>query len=440
MKKSVFALILALTVLLCLGLTACGGGSGGSGESEGIPAAPLKKINLKDYAMYRVDFDAEKLSLWDWELDYNFLQQSLAGNIANITCIKSVEDGKNKYEFKEQGASADSETIYAVAAKDMTFETAVRWMLQRTTTIELQEDHVRYYENEAGITLKWNDPSIERLERILGMEDISVDSFTEIRPYPEGFSVDKDKIYLRVDPFADYDMFFTKHTSGEAGLHRATLYVYDRFERKTQKINVMLPENVGSNLKNGDKVHVSISENILKSAEERYKLEFTRTEADLEVYGLNDYGQEGAKDAPQVTINLKEYVRICPRLGDPLNIKDGFVEIHVDWDRVLRDAKFGLRTNVPVENYGGYTYAEYYAEKIICSVDLICSSHKETVTGMNNLYMGGEIWHLNLGDTLSFTWEKRNKDLAKLEPVLNVDFVCEDFTYTIEEWEDIYEG
>ena len=131
---------------------------------------------------------------------------------------------------------------------------------------------------------------------------------------------------------------------------------------------------------------------------------------------------------------------ICPRLGDPLNIKDGFVEIRVDWDKVLRDAKFALRTNVPVSNYGGYTYAEYYAKEIIYSANLICSTHKETITGTNNLYTGGEIWHLNIGDTLSFTWEERSEALAKLESVLNVKFVYEDFTYTIVEWEDIYEG
>ena len=235
----------------------------------------------------------------------------------------------------------------------------------------------------------------------------------------------------KIDPF-DNILFSMSGPSGQAywASHIYTIFRLPDGSVKTITVLVDVPENDGS-LKNGDKLHCHLQENVdCEMLKKNYGIELTRTEADIELFGLNEYGQPGASAGEHKTINLNEYVKIT-QLGQNGN---GSIRVEINYDLLLRENSECFRTDVAPEYLidelrPSWCTAEYIfknknpfliGEKGVAAIN---PTNGMPFVEIRGAYSNGEVVNL--------TWQINNEHLTQLTKVMNADFVYEDFDCTI---------
>ena len=245
------------------------------------------------------------------------------------------------------------------------------------------------------------------------------------------------KEIVEIDPFENV-LLCTYGINGEGYVNQAIVSIPDvNGDMRTEYVYVDAGENNGS-LSNGDMVHVYIPipariENLDELNEMLAKdngVTFTRVEADVEVCGLNEYGQTNASDGERETINLNNYIKY---IGPDGFNASGNVQIQVDYERVLVDYKKCLSENVSPDDLLGFNVSRVAAEYIFekeTPYYLISNSHQLWEEAVGREYV--DFHDLSNGDVIELSWQCNQEGLEKLEKVMNAEFVYSDFSYTVE--------
>ena len=402
-------------------------------EETGVEGYGIVKASI-DYEKIMEDYAEKFENIVVWE--YEDQEQS---DHSSCTCeqCKTIGDclncdncwGKDcgcligySYVYKPHDAdpsySGSGENLCTI--HDYTLEHATRRMLEYQLPGFIQADGIvgLFSENAKNgdkIQFKWDErgASVEDLEKIL---DVKV----EYKDF--SYEVHKLKEVAKVDPFEDVVLALWGKNGSASTFTYAHAYVEveDKFIQEIV-LGVDEPNNNGC-LKNGDVLHARLPKNIdEEKLLKEYGIVFSRTEADIEIHGLNAYGQAGASNGKKATVNLNDYVNISYFYSD--YEKKNYVESTLDYEKLIRDYKTSMSENVAEEDLFGYDRAQSAAKRVFEAKDpflIICTSHDYEDNPQ-------------VGEVIEFSWEMNEEAIAALKKLMNVEFTHSDFKYTIED-------
>lgn len=333
------------------------------------------------------------------------------GCLLSYSYVYKPHDADPSYD----GSGENLCTTYAYTLEESHSHMLKGYLPRFVTEYSLQGRILENAKNGDKIQLRWEErgESVEDLEKILGVK-------VEYKDF--SYEVSKLKKVEKVDPFENVDL----NMWGKNGTGSTSNYAYayvnmgnDVFQKFI--LSVETPDNNGT-LKNGDVLHMKLSTDL---DEEKLKIEngivFSRTEANIEIYGLNAYGQAGASNGKKATININEYVRIRYFYSD--FEEKNYIETDFDYDRLIRDYKTSLSENVADEDLFGYDRSKSAAEHIFERKDpftIMCTSHDYEDNPQ-------------IGEVVEFSWEVNEEAIAALKKLMNVEFTYSDFSYTVED-------
>lgn len=260
---------------------------------------------------------------------------------------------------------------------------------------------------------------ISRVEALLGMK---VD-------YSDAEYVVMDLTELKeIDPLAAVHLTYANYTNGQAKvvLKGTAEAVTDDEENLVVDVVVEEPEKQGS-LSNGDKLLVKITSDFDEDSFARKQgMKLARKEVEVEVYGLNAYGQPGAFNGEKGIVHLKNYV-VFRSVGYE---KAASIYMNINCQKLIRDYRTSLSQNVAQEEMLGEKSVISAIENLLFNYTLYSydvTSHK-CCEGRNQM----EYYDLNNGDTVNIAWKDVDANvLAHLQKLMNIEFVVEDFQFTI---------
>lgn len=233
----------------------------------------------------------------------------------------------------------------------------------------------------------------------------------------------------KIDPFERMELWLCGK-NGEARFilgadYAGKAYIDTPEGREMINLVAVDPENVGS-LRNGDILHLRVDDADLWEFGGR----FSRTEADVEIRGLNAYGDPTASTGKKTVINLNNYVVFHSWGLEGYSIASQ-AQVKIDDRDLLLDCQESLSENVAEEDLLGFDMSRKTADHIFDRYppfEILSTSHssysKSTYTDIYGDFKNGEVVHL--------TWKPNEENIRMLQKVLNVEFVYEDFTCTIE--------
>lgn len=226
----------------------------------------------------------------------------------------------------------------------------------------------------------------------------------------------------KIDPFEHIE-FYLIGSNGEATVSemaRSVMAWNGGYEFATMRVE--LPENNGS-LKNGDLVHVTFAYGYNEEALEAANVRFTRTEADVPIWGLN--GDPNYKPGKTSVVDLKDYVSIVQVHYDDL-------QVTVDYQKMLLDHWKDLRMDVATEDLFGRQNSLQAASFVLegfTPFDIISEEHESRPHGSYS-----DIFGVGNGETVKLVWVPVEDDLAWLQRLLNVEFRNTEVFYTVDPW------
>lgn len=343
---------------------------------------------------------------------------------------ESVSTSNNQTGFVlEDGEFSTRRYIYNDAsnleeASEMMFEDYLPRLIFQS------DDKNNTLSNGDEINFSWDvdQEDIDTLQKIFKIEI----KFDEVSYKVKGLTE-----LLKVDPFENVEILF-KGKNG-AGSISDTAYAYISWDNGSmlRTIKAIIPKNNGS-LSNGDKIHVEFTDFDPTELAKLHGICFSRTEADIELRGLNAYGQVGAKGGKKVTINLNDYLSLSSLDGiETVAIP----QAQIDYKRMIIENLESLSENVAEDDLLGYESSKIAALEIMQSESpykLTSSSHKLYPVGSNYYDIFDEQGIKN-GDVIKLSWQIDKEKLAKLQKVMNVEFKCEDWSITVEGLQEIRE-
>ena len=234
----------------------------------------------------------------------------------------------------------------------------------------------------------------------------------------------------KVDPFVNVDFNLTGENGKASCRENAYSYIYLDNETITAKLTADAGEKNGS-LSNGDMVHMQW-DSIDYTAEvlaTKYGIELSRTEADLQIYGLNETNNPNADKGKKATINLNDYV-VYKFSNNYENGVDTTLSVSLDYRRIIFDYRESLN-----KYSGGYasTTIDSAVHAYMCNLDpftiVYASSTSEKGSGHPKIESAEGFKN---GQELKFTWKVNEEYISRLKELINADFTYSDFTYKVE--------
>lgn len=233
-----------------------------------------------------------------------------------------------------------------------------------------------------------------------------------------------------VDPFVNVEFGLKGENSKASCTSTPTAYIYLDNQTITAKITMDTLGKDGS-LSNGDTVHVkwNESEYSAESLAAQYGIKLSRTEADLQIYGLNETNNPNAEKGKKATINLNDYV-VYGFSNTYENGADSVIKARVDYRKIVFDYRESLNkysdgyTSTTID-FAAYAYMhnlEPFAVAFASSEGNVSEggTQIESAEGFKN------------GQELKLIWKVNEEYISKLKELINADFTYSDFTYKIE--------
>lgn len=287
--------------------------------------------------------------------------------------------------------------------------------------------------NNDILKIEFSNIDLEKLGKILGLEIIASDFSYKVKDLAAP---------MEIDPFAYYMVNDFKTLNGNE-FHSIDLY----FELPDSEwTNIRVPSKgitvdcygKEKDISNGDKIKVSFDDKEgIKKLEEEFGVKLTRTEAEIEVWGKNEYGESSASVPKKSTIDLAEYVTF--KVEGEYN---GYAYIHpsLNVEKLLLENKDSLSTNVEPE-FG-----------------LVDSSFHTMKSRLSGLWFDAVNTRTGKLSTSDFTNDQglKNGDVVKIQPgefdswlqnanaqglfkLFNVELTCSPIEYTVEGLKDVVE-
>jgi hypothetical protein len=270
---------------------------------------------------------------------------------------------------------------------------------------------------------------VESLDSIQQLEEL----FNIKIKYSEfAYPITELKELKEVDPFADVE-FYPIGQYGAASLKHnlASLYVETENGTKTINASIEMPQNNGS-LKNGDLIHVYYNAADYEYLSYEYGIKLTRTEADVPLSGVN--GDPSYVKGEPLVIDLADYVSFHE---SGMN-GSGQLYVEIDYATLILDCRHYKNQNVSDEYMRGHLFVldavrEYFLHRGLDVYRIVSSSHQHNAArDWENKYE-----KLSNGETICFTWEAVDEGLKTFQMLLNVEFQNSDFSYTMQNLEEI---
>ena len=417
--KKCLSILFVLCITLCFMLTGC---------------ASSSTLNLNDYLVVKIKGVDGYGEIEEYTLDYSAIAKKFGNRGEDYFVLGSAQDGTNKEENEgdtgfvfQDGEVSTRRYIYNDATN---LEEAAAMMFESCLPRLIFEDTDKALSNGDEVEFSWefDEEDLDALQKIFNVK-IKFDDVT--------YKVKELTGLLKVDPFENVEFLFNGKNGTGTISNTAYAYISWDGDSMIKTIEAVLPENNGS-LSNGDKVHVKITNFDETELAESHGICFTRTEADIALRGLNAYGQKGAKDGEKATINLKDFVSISALDGIETLVRP---QVQIDYKRMLIQNLNSLSENVAEEDLLGYESSKLAALKILDRVPpykLTSSSHKLSSVGSNYFDVYKEHGIKN-GDVIKISFQIDEEKLAELQKVMNVEFKCEECSFTVEGLQEIKE-
>ena len=412
MVRKIMAAIMLIGIL-CTMFTGCGkNGENAENSQAGKKPVNTNVLNFNDYVRFDIEGTNGYGVLDDVYIDYTQILADYADKLAAL-----------EYEILEESEEFGLTVLFSsdayeegVTSRGYILEDAYRDLIRDLAPTMDDMTYYELYDNEylkngMKIEIKWIEENyikeaVEKLEKLLDIK-VSYKNFT--------YKIDNLPEVVEVDPFALIELrTYGRH--GEASTeNRARVYIEVQNWLEEAWVTVEIPDNNGS-LCNGDILHVYIEEYDPEAVSRNYGIVFSRTEADIEIRGLNGDSDYIAKE-PKI-VDLSDYADVDEYGFDGY----GRAGIEVDYERFILDNRNYFHENVSEEDSFGW--------------DNIISLTKELLTvkagyrPYNATYdkVSGT---LKNGDVITFTWEEDTENLAMLQKLMNVKFENTSITYTM---------
>ena len=235
----------------------------------------------------------------------------------------------------------------------------------------------------------------------------------------------------KIDPFQYPNLDLTGASGSAKALSKAHLYVYVDGKEYHYLVDVDAGDKSGS-LKNGDTVHLKLFDSQIESFKEDTGKEFSRTEADITVFGLNAFGDPNASSGQHNVVNLNDYIRATFGLGDSRTGEDdASAQFVLEYEQILRKNIYSIREDANPDDYQGTLSALAAARELFEEEDLVqivCADHEYDASGtFTDVYA-----KVPAGESLTVSIQVNEAALAELQKVMNLEFTYSDFTATRE--------
>lgn len=427
-KLSVLFIVAVIAATMCIALTGCGSADSNSGKSQKVNP---NKINLNDYLVVEEAGMNGYGYIDDIYIDSEKLIEDYSERFNNLSYVVEEVDGWGImhlfFAYGEDGGEilAQCQTAnFEEALRMLVRDESPRWHISDD---DEQQNEEHTLKNGDKIELFVGNTSSKYLDEILGLKIECSDFKYKMNTLQE---------IKEVDPFEKVELSLYGKNGEGAVNDSAKAYIPTIKGTMATRVKVDMPENNGS-LSNGDKVHVYLDGEVdADTLIQDYGVIFTRTEADIEIHGLNAYGQPGASNGEKATVNLNDYVK-CSNWGNYET--DGALQVQIQYEEILIDNLRSVSENVAPEDMLNASMVKSAIKRLFegnAPFEIISTSHGYNAHGsFTDVYGEG----FSNGDVVELSWQVNEEALQKLRKLFNVEFVFEDFSHTIEGLKPIIE-
>lgn len=419
MKKKLLVIIMVVGVLFSTLMAGCGGESGTASKTSS------KVLNLNDYVVVEFEGVDGTACIDDIFIDCDKIMEDYADVFNNLKTTKGKDPfGTDATFFYAYDAKEESaEPVHYVSftddekAKYILIETLVPKV--RLVDQSIYEDGISNLKNGDKLEITWNERigNVGDLEDITGLK-IVYDKFDYIIDDLAGVEA--------VDPFEN--IWFNMSGKSGSAYSLGNGYVSIKTSQGYQDFGIKVeePHNNGS-LSNGDVVHVKLANYREDYWAEEYGVVCTRTEADVEIYGLNAYGDPNASNGEKTTINLNDYLIITYNGEYETATR---LEVEIDYEAIFRDNLRSISENIPDDIMMGHTQPHFFVQDVFkwfTPYEVICVSNDYDVKGTYTDISG----KFRNGDIVKLSWQVNSEGLELIAKAMNVEFVFSDVDYII---------
>lgn len=375
------------------------------------PINDILSINVNDYMSFEVrgcNGKGEPRCIFDSERFFNDYKERLLNlNVYVETESTSIK----KYRFCPWGVVGDT-YLWSVEADSL--ESAIEFVYSRFTDGVVFSKEMLANGDKVEVSFSAN--YIYGLEAVLG---------AELEGLETEFVVSGLKELTEVDPFKSINIPYINYENGKGEVASTGFAYIEGYKYTFIDFDIQEPRNQGM-LSNGDKIKISLPDDFNADFfADRYGIQFTRKEAEIEVRGLNAYGQPGAGNGDKAVVNLKDYVYLFENDYE----KAAKLYVRINSEKLICDYRTSISENIAPKDLCGYSNAEEIIKDLLKQYTLFYTS-----ISSHEMRQGINWWGYNVknGDVVSVIWEEANKDvLEHLQRLMNIEFILEDFEYEI---------